>query len=147
LINVLCCFSGEFKGHQILEAAKACDANKLKKLINADTINFRHTITLDSALVNNYHSFQNCDTAMRIILWYILSATTYQEATILDKILGTFSIFMCTFCIFFSFPSPCLPSPPQPMLFSWLNDCKGTSHLGWQHWFQGGGERIFFKRL
>jgi len=51
--------------------------------------------------------------------------------------------FLCALFAFFSFPP--LPSPPLPnqCCFLWLNDCKGSSHPGWQHCFQGVGERIF----
>lgn len=52
----------EFKGHQILEAAKTCDSNKMKKLITPDSINFHHTITLDCPLVGTlYFSLLHSD--------------------------------------------------------------------------------------
>ena len=41
----------EFKGHQLLEAAKACDSTKLKKQITPEIINFQHPLTLESSLV------------------------------------------------------------------------------------------------
>ena len=43
----------EFKGHQLLEAAKSCDSTKLKKLITSEIINFQHPLTLESSLVCN----------------------------------------------------------------------------------------------
>lgn len=42
----------EFKGHQLIEAARSCDSAKIKKHINADTINFQHPLTMESALVS-----------------------------------------------------------------------------------------------
>lgn len=41
----------EFKGHQLLEAAKLCDSTKLKKHITPEIINFQHPLTLESSLV------------------------------------------------------------------------------------------------
>ena len=41
----------EFKGHQLLEAAKSCDSTKLKKQITPEIINFQHPLTLESSLV------------------------------------------------------------------------------------------------
>lgn len=43
----------EFKGHQLLEAAKSCDSTKLKKQITPEIINFQHPLTLESSLVCN----------------------------------------------------------------------------------------------
>ncbi|KAK2573093.1 Poly [ADP-ribose] polymerase tankyrase-1 [Acropora cervicornis] len=43
--------SFEFKGHQLLEAAKSCDSAKLKKHITPEIINFQHPLTLESSLV------------------------------------------------------------------------------------------------
>ena len=45
------CVSDEFKGHQLLEASRACDATKLKKHITPEIINFQHPVTMESALV------------------------------------------------------------------------------------------------
>ncbi|XP_029212832.2 poly [ADP-ribose] polymerase tankyrase-1-like [Acropora muricata] len=42
--------SFEFKGHQLLEAAKSCDSAKLKKHITPEIINFQHPLTLESSL-------------------------------------------------------------------------------------------------
>lgn len=42
----------EFKGHQLLEAAKSCDSTKLKKHITPEIINFQHPLTLESSLVS-----------------------------------------------------------------------------------------------
>ena len=44
--------SVEFKGHQLLEAAKSCDSAKLKKHITPEIINFQHPLTLESSLVS-----------------------------------------------------------------------------------------------
>ena len=44
----------EFKGHQVLEASKQADAQKVKRSIsgdNASLINFKHPFTGDTALV------------------------------------------------------------------------------------------------
>ena len=45
-------FSVEFKGQQLLEAAKLCDCTKLKKHITPEIINFQHPLTLESSLVS-----------------------------------------------------------------------------------------------
>ena len=45
--------SVEFKGHQLLEAAKSCDSAKLKKHITPEIINFQHPLTLESSLVRD----------------------------------------------------------------------------------------------
>ena len=52
MIFILIFFSiVEFKGHQLLEAAKSCDSTKLKKQITPEIINFQHPLTLESSLV------------------------------------------------------------------------------------------------
>lgn len=53
VISLICPFFStvEFKGHQLLEAAKACDSTKLKKQITPEIINFQHPLTLESSLV------------------------------------------------------------------------------------------------
>ena len=50
---VLFYISVEFKGHQLLEAAKSCDSAKLKKHITPEIINFQHPLTLESSLVRD----------------------------------------------------------------------------------------------
>ena len=42
----------EFRGHQLIEAARSCDSAKIKKHITAETINFQHPLTMESALVS-----------------------------------------------------------------------------------------------